>query len=154
MTRAAVLPPTAKPFYPVHWIASSVAPRPRRLCAGSQLLPGEIKLKMRSDYYAEAFILGMIQKRRIKVKTGSNSMSPQQLLMQVILSLSASSSRLTNVWGAGGQGWVLPPPPRSAHLGLNNKYTPACKWLEGLQGINHNRFNYGQQENRGVGFSR
>ncbi len=52
------------PFIPVHWIASSVAPRPRRLCAGSQLLPGEIKLKMRSDYYAEAFILGLIKKRR------------------------------------------------------------------------------------------
>ena len=120
MTRAAVLPPTAKPFYPVHWIASSVVPysRPRRLFAGSQLLPGEIKLKMRSDYYAEAFILGLIQKRRIKVKTGPNSTSPQQLLKQVILSLSASSSRLTNVWGGGGQGWVLPP-PRSAHLGLN-----------------------------------
>jgi hypothetical protein len=100
------------PFIPVHWIASSVVPysRPRRLCAGSQLLPGEIKLKMRSDYYAEAFILGLIKKRRTKVKTVPNRTSPQQLLKQVILSLSASSSRLTNVWGGGGQGWVLPPP--------------------------------------------
>jgi hypothetical protein len=108
------------PIIPVHWIASSVVShsRPRRLCVGSQLLPGEIKLKMRSDYFAEAFILGLIKKRGTKVKTGPNIMSPQQLLKQVILSLSASSSRLTNVWGGGGQ-VGHPPPPRSAHLGLN-----------------------------------
>jgi hypothetical protein len=108
-------------FIPVHWIASSVVPysRPRRSCAGSQLLSGEKKLKCASVTVWGLYFEADSEKMDPKVKTGLNIMSPQQLLKQVILSLSASSSRLTNVWGGGGQGWFLPPPPRSAHLGLN-----------------------------------